>query len=114
MAEHDTPTAESGAHSDATGFAHVSVMRDEIVEVLSEVPDGIVVDATLGGAGHAAALLAANDGISILGLDRDEMALDSLHTAIGSRSATLASTVSLRRSSRSAPNGCRAHCSTSA
>ncbi|NDH24419.1 MAG: 16S rRNA (cytosine(1402)-N(4))-methyltransferase [Actinobacteria bacterium] len=51
MAEHDTPTAESGAHSDATGFAHVSVMRDEIVEVLSEVPDGIVVDATLGGAG---------------------------------------------------------------
>ena len=84
MAEHDTPTAESGAHSDATGFAHVSVMLDEIVEVLSEVPDGIVVDATLGGAGHAAALLAANDGISILGLDRDEMALaaaglDSLH-----------------------------------
>ncbi len=75
MAEHDTPTAESGAHGDATGFAHVSVMRDEIVEVLSEVPDGIVVDATLGGAGHAAALLAANDGISILGLDRDEMAL---------------------------------------
>ena len=39
------------------------------------MPDGIVVDATLGGAGHAAALLAANDGISILGLDRDEMAL---------------------------------------
>ena len=75
MAEHDTPTAGSGAHNDATGFAHVSVMRDEIVEVLSEVPDGIVVDATLGGAGHAAALLAANDGISILGLDRDEMAL---------------------------------------
>ena len=75
MAEHDTPTAGSGAHNDATGFAHVSVMRDEIVEVLSEVPDGIVVDATLGGAGHAAALLAANGGISILGLDRDEMAL---------------------------------------
>ena len=72
MAEHDTPTAGSGAHNDATGFAHVSVMRDEIVEVLSEVPDGIVVDATLGGAGHAAALLAANGGISILGLDRDE------------------------------------------
>ena len=32
-------------------------------------------------------------------------ALDSLHTAIGSRSATLASTVSLQRCSRSAPNG---------
>ena len=53
MAEHDTPTAESGAHGDATGFAHVSVMLDEIVEVLSEVPDGIVVDATLGEIGRA-------------------------------------------------------------
>ena len=94
-------------------------MRDEIVEVLSEVPDGIVVDATLGGAGHAAALLAANDGISILGLDRDEMALAAAGARLAahgdrSRSATLASTVSLRRCSRSAPNGCRAHCSTSA
>ena len=92
MAEHDTPTAESGAHSDATGFAHVSVMRDEIVEVLSEVPDGIVVDATLGGAGHAAALLAANDGISILGLDRDEMAL----AAAGARLAAHGDRVTVR------------------
>ena len=73
MAEHDTPTAESGAHGDATGFAHVSVMLDEIVEVLSDVPDGIVVDATLGGAGHAAALLAANDGISSRSRPRIEM-----------------------------------------
>ncbi len=92
MAEHDTPTEESGAHGDATGFAHVSVMRDEIVEVLSEVPDGIVVDATLGGAGHAAALLAANDGISILGLDRDEMAL----AAAGARLAAHGDRVTVR------------------
>ncbi len=92
MTEHDTSTAESGAHGDATGFAHVSVMLDEIVEVLSEVPDGIVVDATLGGAGHAAALLAAHGGISILGLDRDEMAL----SAAGARLAEHGERVALR------------------
>lgn len=92
MTEHDTSAAESGAHGDATGFAHVSVMLDEIVEVLSEVPDGIVVDATLGGAGHAAALLAAHGGISILGLDRDEMAL----SAAGARLAEHGERVALR------------------
>ena len=74
--------ASSARPGDALGdggsgvsFDHASVMLDEIVETLSEVPDGLVVDATLGGAGHASALLAANDGLSILGLDRDEMAL---------------------------------------
>jgi len=92
MTEHDTSTAESGAHGDATGFAHVSVMLDEIVEVLSEVPDGIVVDATLGGAGHAAALMSAHGGISILGLDRDEMAL----SAAGARLAEHGERVALR------------------
>lgn len=74
--------ASSARPGDAVGdggsgvsFDHASVMLDEIVETLSEVPNGLVVDATLGGAGHASALLAANDGLSILGLDRDEMAL---------------------------------------
>ena len=56
------------------------------------MPDGIVVDATLGGAGHAAALLAANGGISILGLDRDEMAL----AAAGARLAAHGDRVTVR------------------
>ncbi len=88
----DEATTSSPAAADAPGFDHTSVMLDEIVEVLSEVPDGIVVDATLGGAGHAAALLAANDGLSILGLDRDEMALE----AAGARLAPHGDRVALR------------------
>ncbi len=75
-----------------TEFRHVPVMRDEVVSVLSEVPDGLVVDATLGGAGHASALLAANDGLSILGLDQDEQAL----SAAGARLAPHGDRATLR------------------
>ena len=53
-------------------------MVDEVVSVLSEVPDGVVVDATLGGGGHSEALLKANAGLSLIGLDRD---LDALAAA---------------------------------
>ncbi len=70
----DIPTAESEA---SPRFEHVPVMCDEVLDVLAEVPPGLVVDATLGGGGHSAALLAANDHLSILGLDRDEMALQA-------------------------------------
>ena len=85
----ETPTA--GRDSSAA-FEHDPVMLEEIVEVLTAVPDGLVVDATLGGAGHASALLAANDGLSILGLDRDEMALE----AAGARLAPHGDRVALR------------------
>ncbi len=56
-------------------FEHVSVMVDEVVSVLSEIPPGVIVDATLGGGGHTEALLAASAEVSILGLDRDEAAI---------------------------------------
>lgn len=58
-------------------FRHQPVMVDEVVAVLSEVPDGVVVDATLGGGGHTEALLNANEGLSVIGLDRDLEALDA-------------------------------------
>jgi 16S rRNA (cytosine1402-N4)-methyltransferase len=56
-------------------FDHEPVMTTEVVEMLSPVPPGLVVDATLGGGGHAAALLRANPGITILGIDRDPLAV---------------------------------------
>lgn len=74
-------------------FAHESVMLAEVTDVLADVPDGYVVDATLGGAGHALALLAANDRISLVGFDQDEMALD----AAGARLAPHGDRVTLRR-----------------
>ena len=59
----------------APEFAHVPVMRDEIVALFAAVPRGFVLDATLGGAGHAVALLEAHEHLSILGVDRDPNAL---------------------------------------
>jgi 16S rRNA (cytosine1402-N4)-methyltransferase len=56
-------------------FAHEPVMVDEIVAVFADVPAGTVLDATLGGGGHSAALLAHYPEMSILGIDRDEQAL---------------------------------------
>ena len=56
-------------------FRHAPVMVAEVVELLSPVPPGWVVDATLGGGGHAAALLAAREDLRVLGLDQDPDAL---------------------------------------
>ncbi|MEY2468170.1 MAG: rRNA (cytosine1402-N4)-methyltransferase [Actinomycetota bacterium] len=52
-------------------FAHEPVMVAEVVDLFAPVPDGAVVDATVGGAGHAAAILDAHPNLSIIGLDRD-------------------------------------------
>ncbi len=56
-------------------YHHLPVMRDEIVAVFATVPAGTIVDATLGGGGHAAAILASRDDLSVLGVDRDQAAL---------------------------------------
>jgi 16S rRNA (cytosine1402-N4)-methyltransferase len=50
---------------------HVPVLEDEIVELFAGLPAGVVVDATLGGAGHAVAILSAAPQLRILGIDRD-------------------------------------------
>ena len=55
-------------------FVHKPVLLDRIVDLFSDVPAGLFVDATLGGAGHARAVLQANPGLHLLGLDRDEVA----------------------------------------
>jgi 16S rRNA (cytosine1402-N4)-methyltransferase len=72
-------------------FRHEPVMVEEIVEVFSSVPGGWVLDATLGGAGHAAALLEAHDHLRVLGLDRDAEALAAAGrrlSVFGERAAT--------------------------
>ncbi len=54
---------------------HLPVMCREVVEVLADVPDGVIVDATVGGGGHADALLAHAPHLRLIGLDRDPDAL---------------------------------------
>lgn len=56
-------------------FAHQPVLLDLVVELFAPVPPGVVVDATVGGGGHAAALLDAHPHLSVLGLDRDPTAV---------------------------------------
>jgi 16S rRNA (cytosine1402-N4)-methyltransferase len=78
---------------DERPFRHVPVLRDRIVELFGTVPPGTVVDATLGGGGHAHALLSAHPHLSVLGIDQDPMAL----AAAGERLAGFGSRVVLRR-----------------
>lgn len=75
-----------------TGFDHVPVMVDEVVDLFAPVPAGLLVDATVGGGGHAEALLSAHDHLSLLGIDRDEDAL----TASSQRLAPFGDRVTLR------------------
>ncbi len=55
-------------------FNHAPVLEDETIEILAASPAGIVVDTTLGGAGHAAALLDAAPHLSVVGIDQDPLA----------------------------------------
>jgi 16S rRNA (cytosine1402-N4)-methyltransferase len=59
----------------APGFRHQPVMVDQIVDLFTPVPPGWVVDATVGGGGHAAALLERHPHLRVLGLDQDADAL---------------------------------------
>jgi 16S rRNA (cytosine1402-N4)-methyltransferase len=57
------------------GEAHEPVMLAEIVELFAPIPDGTLLDATLGMAGHAKAILARHKGLRVVGIDRDDMAI---------------------------------------
>lgn len=74
--ENDDPEREPPGDS-LPGFHHLPVMASEIVAVFADVPAGFVLDATLGGGGHAELLLDAYPHLSILGIDRDASALEA-------------------------------------
>ncbi len=56
-------------------FAHVTVLRDEVLRALAPRPGGTYLDVTLGGGGHSEAILEASgpDG-ALIGIDRDAIA----------------------------------------
>ncbi|HVU06888.1 MAG TPA: 16S rRNA (cytosine(1402)-N(4))-methyltransferase RsmH [Candidatus Paceibacterota bacterium] len=54
---------------------HESVLLKETIEGLEVKPGDVVVDGTLGRAGHAVALSKASHGVFVIGIDRDEDAL---------------------------------------
>jgi 16S rRNA (cytosine1402-N4)-methyltransferase len=69
------------------------VLVDLVVELFAPVPAGVVVDATLGGGGHAEALLEAHPHLSVLGLDQDPDAI----AAATARLARFGDRVTVRR-----------------
>ncbi|MDE3207178.1 MAG: 16S rRNA (cytosine(1402)-N(4))-methyltransferase RsmH [Acidobacteriota bacterium] len=58
-------------------FDHRPVMAAEVVEFLAPTPAGVYLDATLGAAGHAAAVLDAAPQLRLVGLDQDPDALEA-------------------------------------
>jgi 16S rRNA (cytosine1402-N4)-methyltransferase len=58
-------------------FEHRPVMVGEVVGLLVPVPAGLVVDMTVGGGGHASAILQARPDLHLLGIDRDPAAVEA-------------------------------------
>jgi len=56
-------------------YQHTPVMTREVVELFRPTPEGLLVDATVGGGGHARALLEARSDVRLLGLDQDQDAV---------------------------------------
>ncbi|MDE0803992.1 MAG: 16S rRNA (cytosine(1402)-N(4))-methyltransferase RsmH [Acidimicrobiales bacterium] len=65
----------SGPTSPDLDFEHVPVLLDQVVTAFASVPPGWVIDGTLGGAGHATAILEAHPHLSVIGFDRDPTAV---------------------------------------
>jgi len=69
---------------------HVPVLPGACTELLAATPPGVLVDGTLGGGGHTAALLAAvGDRHRLVGVDRDQDALTAARERFGAAPVTL-------------------------
>ncbi len=70
---------QKGGLVDATASGHVPVMLDRVLALLAPAlspPGAVLVDATLGRAGHARALLDAHPELVLVGLDADIDAIE--------------------------------------
>lgn len=76
------------------GFDHVPVLLDELMEALQPCARGVYADVTVGGGGHARAILERSgpDG-QIVGTDRDPAALEAAEASL----AAFGDRVTLRR-----------------
>lgn len=66
-----------------TEFKHVPVLLNECIEGLSICPNGIYADGTLGGGGHSSVIFSHLDGGTLIGIDRDEEAIEAARRRIG-------------------------------
>jgi len=71
-----------------TEFAHQSVLRDEATSLVGAAPGKVILDGTLGGGGHAEALLDA--GAKVVGVDQDPAALAAARARLSGRDIVIA------------------------
>ncbi|MFV0259307.1 MAG: 16S rRNA (cytosine(1402)-N(4))-methyltransferase RsmH [Acidimicrobiales bacterium] len=70
------------ATDDSTPFVHDPVMVSDVVALVATVPPGSFVDGTVGGGGHAVAILRSRPDLRIIGIDRDPTALQAAERAL--------------------------------
>ncbi|MDD3886478.1 MAG: 16S rRNA (cytosine(1402)-N(4))-methyltransferase RsmH [Victivallaceae bacterium] len=68
-----------GKNNVAGAFEHIPVLIEEVVSLLRFKPDAParLIDGTIGGGGHSARLLELYPQLELLGIDRDQAALDA-------------------------------------
>lgn len=76
--------SQHGENAAGPDAYHVPVMVDEVLSYLLVNPDGLYVDATVGGGGHTSALLRRlQAGARIIGIDADPEAISQARTRLG-------------------------------
>jgi 16S rRNA (cytosine1402-N4)-methyltransferase len=70
------------------GFSHRTVLRREAVQWLAAGPGKTILDGTLGGGGHAEALLDA--GARVVGIDQDPAAVEAARARLAGRDVVVA------------------------
>jgi 16S rRNA (cytosine1402-N4)-methyltransferase len=69
-------------------YLHQTVLLEETVALLAAAPGKVILDGTLGGGGHAEALLEA--GARVVGIDQDPAALAAAKARLAGRDLTIA------------------------
>jgi 16S rRNA (cytosine1402-N4)-methyltransferase len=64
------------------GVQHIPVLLEEVLHNLVSVENGLFVDATLGGGGHAYRILERYEHLRIIGIDADDVALTIAREAL--------------------------------
>jgi len=55
---------------------HIPVLYREVEATFKDIEDGIVIDCTMGYAGHSSLILQTNTNIKLIGIDQDQTAID--------------------------------------
>jgi 16S rRNA (cytosine1402-N4)-methyltransferase len=55
---------------------HIPVLYREVIEAFSSIDEGIIIDCTMGYAGHSSMILEANLNIKLIAIDQDQTAID--------------------------------------